>query len=81
MCYIFSSPAVLEFKASLPSAKKSGLTSELRQGFNEVYQNKALILHDALEALERYVQGISDKISDRVKSIQNIIEVLFTFVT
>ena len=48
-----SSPAVLDFKCNLPSVKRGCLPTSMRQQFIEVNQNKALILHDTLEALDR----------------------------
>ena len=50
-----STPALLEYKATLPSNKRGSIAAESRQQFLEVYQNKALILHDTIEALERCV--------------------------
>ena len=51
-----STPALLEYKATLPSNKRGSIAAESRQQFLEVYQNKALILHDTIEALERCVR-------------------------
>ena len=50
-----STPAVLEYQASLPSNRVGALAREQRQKFVEVTEEKALMMHDALEAKGRYV--------------------------
>ena len=54
-CFLiyFSTPAVLEYQSKLPSNRATYMTSEMRQKFREVNEEKALILHEALEAKER----------------------------
>ena len=51
----FSTPAVIEYKNKLPSNKKGRMAQEMRQRFAEITEEKALMLHDALEAKERSV--------------------------
>ena len=52
--YFFSTPAVVEYQSKLPSNRATLMTSEMRQKFREVNEEKELILHEALEAKERY---------------------------
>ena len=44
----------MEYQSKLPSNRATLMTSEMRQKFREVNEEKALILHEALEAKERY---------------------------
>ncbi|XP_064652339.1 LOW QUALITY PROTEIN: coiled-coil domain-containing protein 60-like [Lineus longissimus] len=48
-----SSPALVEYQASLPSNKFQHLSHSLRQRFSEVGEEKALDLHDTLHQIER----------------------------
>lgn len=48
----FSSPALTEFQAMLPSNKKAALTADLHNQFAECREEKALTLHDILDHKE-----------------------------
>ncbi|XP_048257312.1 coiled-coil domain-containing protein 60-like isoform X3 [Haliotis rufescens] len=48
-----SSPQLLEYMASLPSNRHAGMTTESRQKFSEILEDKALTLHDILEQMDR----------------------------
>lgn len=52
---LFSSAELVEHVASLPSNRVSHMPGEMRQRFAEIGQEKALVLHDVLEAIERFV--------------------------
>ena len=52
-CNVDSTAALLEYKASLPSNKRGSIAALSRQRFLDVYHNKALILHDTIDALDR----------------------------
>ncbi|XP_078584732.1 uncharacterized protein LOC144866914 [Branchiostoma floridae x Branchiostoma japonicum] len=54
-----SSPAYFALYMDFPSVRQQGLPLEMRQRFADVSAEKALTLHDNLEALDRYMIYIS----------------------
>lgn len=62
LAIVFSTPAVLEYQASLPSTRVGNMANDQRQKFSEVTQEKALLMHDALEAKERYLFRVTKDI-------------------
>ena len=49
----FSTPAVVQYQNQLPSNAKGVMLVGMRQRFSEVSEERALLLHDVLEAVER----------------------------
>ena len=59
VCLSFCSSAeLLEHVASLPINKVGGMPLEMRHRFAEIGEEKALVLHDTLEAVERLVMQL-----------------------
>lgn len=61
-----SSPELEKFLQTAPSTRKSAMALELRQKFSEVNEEKALLLHDILEAVDR------DRMRKLEKKFQNM---------
>ena len=78
--FTYSTTEVLKYQATLPSNKAVLLSADMRQRFAEVGEEKALDLHDALEANERSVSRSRSLAIEKFKTfITSIVVNLFEY--
>jgi hypothetical protein len=53
MSYHYSSPALMEFKATRPSLRYGNMANKINNQFRRLQDEKALLLHEELEHREK----------------------------